>query len=219
MPMELKAFDFLMRQRSEEPDSRLLVVTITEEDLQTYKWPLSDAVMHQLLAKLLALQPNVIGLDNYRDIPVKEGHDALNTLLQKSERIIPVCKVSDSDSPGVPPPPGVPNDRLGFSDTVIDSDSVVRRRTFIPRTTQKLSLCRLFIPKLPTGTKLSGTIWHPTSTQLATAALFWQDYLQTPQTQRRWLPKYRLRRIPNPNQLPQSSIFRQASYLNRRPQR
>ena len=128
MPLELKAFDQLMRQRSAlTSDPRVLVVAFTEADLQTYKWPVSDAVMHALLEKLLALQPEAIGLDIYRDVPVKEGNQELLALLQKSDRVIPVCKVSDAKDDGVPPPPGVPVDGAGFSDTLVDPDGVVRR--------------------------------------------------------------------------------------------
>jgi CHASE2 domain-containing sensor protein len=126
---ELGVFDQSVRSRPAlKPDPRLLVVTITEADIQAQKqWPLSDAAMHQLLEKLEQYQPAVIGLDIYRDLPVEPGHVAFAAKMRTSDRIIPICKVSDSESPGVPPPQGVPVDRVGFSDVVVDPDGIIRR--------------------------------------------------------------------------------------------
>lgn len=74
-------------------------------------------------------EPAVIGLDNYRDLPVEPGHAALANQLQKSDRIITVCQLSDDQGQSVPPPPSVqdPESRVGFSDFVIDPDGIVRR--------------------------------------------------------------------------------------------
>jgi len=129
VPLELSAYDLSLRSRSPvAPDPRLLIVTITEADLQNQKqWPLSDAVVQRLLEKLEQYQPAAIGLDVYRDLPQEPGNQELIKYWQKRDRIIPVCKVSDSDSPGVPSPPNVPIDRVGFSDMVVDPDGIVRR--------------------------------------------------------------------------------------------
>ncbi|MEW6498577.1 MAG: CHASE2 domain-containing protein, partial [Cyanobacteriota bacterium] len=75
--LELQAFDHLMQTRpAEPPDSRLLVVTVTEEDIQAQKneprrGSLSDRSLLRLLEKLESYQPRVIGLDIYRDFPVE----------------------------------------------------------------------------------------------------------------------------------------------------
>jgi CHASE2 domain-containing sensor protein len=74
--MELQAFDHLMQRRpAEVPDSRLLVVTVTEADIQAQKneprrGSVSDRSLSQLLEKLESYQPRAIGLDIYRDFPV-----------------------------------------------------------------------------------------------------------------------------------------------------
>jgi CHASE2 domain-containing sensor protein len=49
--------------------------------------------------------------------------------LRQNDRPIATCKISDrdSDNPGVPPPPEVPTERLGFSDFIPDADGRVRR--------------------------------------------------------------------------------------------
>ncbi|MBD2335821.1 CHASE2 domain-containing protein [Calothrix sp. FACHB-156] len=131
---ELSAFDQLQRLRPEEkPDSRLLVVTITEQDVQLQapekpQGSLSDESLLKLLKKLETYQPQVIGLDIYRDRPVKPELPELAKRMHSSQ-LSAVCRVSDSHSehPGIKPPPEIPPERLGFSDLVIDSDNIVRR--------------------------------------------------------------------------------------------
>ncbi|HEY9828944.1 MAG TPA: CHASE2 domain-containing protein, partial [Stenomitos sp.] len=127
-PLELTAFDYMMQLRPALPlDDRLLIVEGTEADIQSYGFPLKDALLNQLMAKLEKHQPAVIGLDIYRDIAYPPGHVEFSTRLKNSDRIVPVCKLSDSDNPGTPPPPGVPIERVGFSDFSVDAKSVVRR--------------------------------------------------------------------------------------------
>ncbi|WP_081980793.1 CHASE2 domain-containing protein [Neosynechococcus sphagnicola] len=127
--VELVTFDAFVRLQPEEaPDPRLLVVTITEEDIQRQKkWPISDQALNQALGKLEQAQPLAIGLDLYRDLPVEPGHRELATRFQTSDVIVPVCKVRTKSVQGVAPPPGVPMEAVGFSDIVIDPDNVVRR--------------------------------------------------------------------------------------------
>ena len=133
--LELKAFDQLMQRRpAQVPDSRILVVTVTEADIQAQKQDLrpgtslSDRSLAQLLEKLESYKPKAIGLDIYRDFPVGAGYPDLGKRLKQSDRFISVCKVStETNDPGISPPPEVPVERLGFSDVVIDSDGVLRR--------------------------------------------------------------------------------------------
>ncbi len=128
-PLELGAFDELMQLRPAlPPDPRLLIVEVTETDIMSLKtYPITDAVMTQLLGKLDQSGPVAIGLDIYRDIPQPPGNAQLLNLLKKSDRIIPICKLSDADSPGNPPPPGLPDTRYGFADLTPDDNGIVRR--------------------------------------------------------------------------------------------
>ncbi|HAA28021.1 MAG TPA: hypothetical protein DCE56_10605, partial [Cyanobacteria bacterium UBA8553] len=127
-PLELSSYDRLVQLRPAlPPDPRLLVVKVTEADLQSYGFPLKDAVLNELLGKLEQYQPAAIGLDIYRDIPVEPGHAELSKTLQSSDRIIPVCKISDLENPGTPPPVGVPEARVGFADMGVDNNGIVRR--------------------------------------------------------------------------------------------
>jgi len=135
-PLELKAFDQLMRLRSHEgTDPRLLVVAITEEDFKIPEQKnrtgsLSDLALAQLLAKLEQYQPRAIGLDIYREDAVNPQQEDLAKYMQQSDRFIGVCKISDptaSENPSVAPPPEVPEARQGFSDVVLDPDGILRR--------------------------------------------------------------------------------------------
>ncbi|WP_293330802.1 EAL domain-containing protein [Microcoleus sp. CAWBG58] len=125
---ELGSFDSLVRlQPDAGPDPRLLIVGITEADIQALgRFPVSDGAIAQTLTKLQKYHPKVIGLDLYRDLPQPPGHEELLAKL-KAPNIVAIAKMSDAESPGVPAPPGIPRDRVGFNDFVLDADGVVRR--------------------------------------------------------------------------------------------
>ncbi|MFN6566027.1 CHASE2 domain-containing protein [Dendronalium sp. ChiSLP03b] len=133
--VEIQAFDQLMRSRpAQEPDPRLLVVSVTDEDIQAQgqeprRGSLSDKYLNLLLAKLEQYQPQAIGLDIYRDYPVSSNQPELVKRMQRSDRLIAICKRADPqyDPTGIAPPPEIPEARLGFSDFVEDNDSVLRR--------------------------------------------------------------------------------------------
>ncbi|NEP01007.1 MAG: CHASE2 domain-containing protein [Symploca sp. SIO2E9] len=136
-PWELQMYDQFMRSRLDQGrDSRLLVVEVTEEDF-TYqdqqgmerKWSLADAALEKLLAKLEADQARVIGLDIYRDFPVSPKYQNLVRRLQETENFFAVCRGNNptENNPGIAPPPEVPQERLGFTDVVVDADGVLRR--------------------------------------------------------------------------------------------
>ncbi|WGV25562.1 CHASE2 domain-containing protein [Halotia branconii] len=94
---ELQTFDQMLLLRTKEDlDPRLLVVEVTEKDIQSRQETtkgiksISDSTLAQLLNKLQKYQPRVIGLDIYRDFadplrlrpfPVK---DAARSLLPRS---------------------------------------------------------------------------------------------------------------------------------------
>jgi len=133
---ELQAFDQLVQLRPDEkPDPRLLLITVTEKDVQNQNpkerrgASLSDRSLARVLEKLKPYQPQVIGLDIYHDFPVDPNYPDLNTQLQKNDRFIGVCEVGGTDEhPGTRPPAGVPKSRISFSDFPIDPDQVIRRQ-------------------------------------------------------------------------------------------
>ena len=129
--MELRSYDQLMRSRPDQgPDDRLLVVGVTEQDIQTRKeYPIKDDTLAQLLAKLQQYQPRTIGVDILRDVPQgsPQGRIALEKILKQDESIIAGCKMSSVDQPGVPAALGVTEERVGFADLPIDAGGILRR--------------------------------------------------------------------------------------------
>ncbi len=135
---ELQAFDRLMELRPiEQPDSRFLIVTIDESDIQyqnqramPMQGALSDAALLRLIEKLKQYEARTIGIDIYRDFPVNPEYSKLKTYLSSHQSLFAPCKVpspQDGDPDGVAPPPEVPESRLGFSDVVADDSEIVRR--------------------------------------------------------------------------------------------
>ncbi len=144
---ELRSFDRLLRLRpEEEPDSRLLIVTVERKDIEyqdregmKMQGSLADRALAQLLEKLKPHNPAVIGLDIYRNPPIEDPDAAREAVRLRDEyfgdRFIDVCEVADGpreveNSPEVLPPPGIPLERVGFSDLAKDNDLVVRRQIF-----------------------------------------------------------------------------------------
>ena len=122
--LELTSFDYLVaaQPNTEAPDSRLLIVGISEADIQNLgHWPISDQVLADVLATLQLHQPKVIGIDIYRDIPQEPGHMALVNQLQASN-VIAIETIG-----AVPAPASIDESRVGFNDLVIDPDGIVRR--------------------------------------------------------------------------------------------
>jgi CHASE2 domain-containing sensor protein len=134
-PLELWGLDHLMRLRpAESPDSRFLIVTINEADIQAQdpeqrRGSISDEALNQLLTTLEQHQAQVIGLDIYRDFPVHANETELVQKLHQNDRLITICKSSNHhfDPTGTAPPPEVPPERVGFSDFLEDQDGILRR--------------------------------------------------------------------------------------------
>ncbi|MEA5570511.1 CHASE2 domain-containing protein [Calothrix sp. UHCC 0171] len=154
-PIELFAFDMLMRIRMpEKPDDRLLIVTVTPEDIQAQDaeprfGSLSDTTLSKVLQKLEQHQPVAIGLDIYRDYPSRKPE-----LIQQlqSQRLIGICKRPDAkdDPTGTLPPPEIKESRLGFSDFVQDDDGIIRRHLLFmtPNTTSRCTAAYAFNTQL-----------------------------------------------------------------------
>ena len=128
---ELQAFDQLMRQRpQEQPDDRILLVTITEDDVQSQPITergaasLSNHSLAKLVQKLQKYQAKVIGLDIYREIPIESKYQDLIAIMQNSDSFFAICF---HGKPGVPPPPEVPPRSQGFNNVFLDRDRVIRR--------------------------------------------------------------------------------------------
>ncbi|WP_139276726.1 CHASE2 domain-containing protein [Spirulina major] len=146
---ELLAYDWLVRSRPPLPqDQRIIIVEFDEIDIQKLDWPFSDATMAKLLATITAGQPRLIGLDVYRDQPVREGYEELSTLFKSTpnliaiEKIIPKIALSSTDSSQdgriIPKPPDLPAEQIGFNDLPADSsDNSIRRLMLYAKNTKE----------------------------------------------------------------------------------
>lgn len=127
---ELVAFDQFLRFRPPEPmDERIVIVGITEEDIQRAKtYPIPDRDIANLLKRLQTYQPIAIGLDIVRDIPVEPGHAELTSVFRSNKNAIGV-EIALPDRSGfiVAPPPALTPEQVGFADTVLDADGYQRR--------------------------------------------------------------------------------------------
>jgi CHASE2 domain-containing sensor protein len=153
---ELKVFDQMVWLRNgvvkEQPDNRILMVTIDDNDLEEQRrkgellkgTSISDKSLNILLEKLEQYKVAAIGLDIYRDFNSEDRK--LTERLQKTKNLITICKGSYSgiNSKGIAPPPEIlkqdSQERLGFSDFIIDEDGVIRRQLLFMKQ-QPNSLC------------------------------------------------------------------------------
>lgn len=125
--LELNLLDLFFRLRPlEAPDSRIAIVTIDETDLtQVGQWPIPDSILAQAIKKIKAQNPQAIGLDIYRDLPVEPGHTDLVKIFQSTPNLFGIEKVINNQVK----PSAVLSQRkqVGFADQVIDWDGKVRR--------------------------------------------------------------------------------------------
>lgn len=128
---ELAMFDRFVTLRPLEPkDERILIVGINEADLRKIgRWPVSDAVLAQAIAKIEQARPKAIGLDLFRDLPVEPGHAELQRVFQTTPNLIGVeKKVGDTYSAAVAPPPLLKQQgQVALADAVLDPDGKLRR--------------------------------------------------------------------------------------------
>ena len=130
-PLELTAYDWIVRMTtpSDNKDPRIVLITITEEDLQQLEqWPVSDENIAKALNMLTKAGARAIGLDLYRDQVVQPGREELNAVLAKHPEIVVVMKFPDEQGKGVPAPEILRGtDQVGFNDILVDPGGVVRR--------------------------------------------------------------------------------------------
>lgn len=126
--LELLAYDWMVNLHNEDQtDPRLLVVEITDKDIERYSsYPIKDKVIAKLLRKLQEHQPKVIGFDLYREVAYPPGTNALRQELQQ-DNVVVIQLIGNGEN-GVSAPPGVKPEQVGFNDIVADiGDDVLRR--------------------------------------------------------------------------------------------
>lgn len=124
---ELRLLDSFFKMRPQElPEARITLVTVDEPDLrQLEQWPISDAIMAQMLSNIRAQHPRVIALDIYRDFPVEPGSQPLLDVFTSTPNLIGVEQVGEN--PVAPPPALAERNQVSFSNLLLDADGKVRR--------------------------------------------------------------------------------------------
>lgn len=129
--LEWAALDQFFQWRPLEPiDPRIVIVAINERDIiKAGQWPISDAVLAQLLEKLKKQQPKAIGLDLFRDLSVPPGHEQLVKIFESTPNLIGIEKVvRDAQGDSVAPPPTLSKlGQVGAANVVFDQDGKLRR--------------------------------------------------------------------------------------------
>ncbi|MFB2970572.1 CHASE2 domain-containing protein [Aerosakkonema sp. BLCC-F183] len=135
-PSELAALDLRFRLRPQEPiDDRILLVSVEESDLAKLgQWPFSDATLAELIERIKQKRPKAIGLDLYRNLPVKPGYKELVKVFKSTPNLIGIQKaIGDKYISAIAPSPVLAElGQVSANDIVVDSDGVVRRAVLFP---------------------------------------------------------------------------------------
>jgi adenylate cyclase len=125
--LEFQTYDFLIRHQPKAPDTGpIVLVEMTEADIHSpsLDWPIYDTKLAELLGKLEADKPAVIGLDIWRDIPVPKsgvGITNFNRVLQTYSNIVAIFTLGGISEPQILKRN---SDRIAFNDNLIVDDSV-----------------------------------------------------------------------------------------------
>lgn len=127
--LEMSSFDLLTRSQTQPTlDQRLLVIEVTEADLEAYGWPLSDQVIADIIAEVQRHSPAVVGLDLYRNTPQDMPGQAALAQAFEAPNVIGIFNAGQQGNAiEVPAPATWPPDQVGFNDLAIDPDGVLRR--------------------------------------------------------------------------------------------
>jgi adenylate cyclase len=124
---EWSLWDHYFRWRSHEAkDPDVVVVTIDEQDSAIHsEWPISDALLAELLEKVRAQEPRAIGLNLFRNLPIGAGKEELQEVFRTTPNLIAAKKMVGTTV--APPEILEAKNQIGFSDLMVDRDGVVRR--------------------------------------------------------------------------------------------
>lgn len=134
--LELASFDRLIQLRPpEHVDDRIVLVGFSEADFQELgSSQITDAVVADVLTRIKAQQPQVIGLDLYRSLATPPGQEKLQQVFKTTPNLIGIEKVvGRADGKAVRGNPIlVQADRVAASDVIADVDGRVRRAFLFP---------------------------------------------------------------------------------------
>jgi adenylate cyclase len=129
--LEFQTYDFLIRHQTLAPNSEpIVIVELTEDDIQnpSLDWPLDDQKLAQLLLRIQAGQPSVIGLDIWRDLPVPKSGLHSNELAEVFLAHPNIIAIYTRDGIGAPPVLRDQPERIAFNDNLppdVEVDSTI----------------------------------------------------------------------------------------------
>jgi diguanylate cyclase (GGDEF)-like protein len=138
--LELSTFDRLIQLRPvERRDDRMVIVGFSEADFQEIgSSQITDAVVAEVLTRISAQKPQVIGLDLYRSLATPPGREQLQRIFKTTPNLIGIEKViGRAEGEAVRGNPIlVQAERIAASDVIADVDGRVRRAFLFPSTDQ-----------------------------------------------------------------------------------
>jgi CHASE2 domain-containing sensor protein len=144
-PLELKAYDLVMRSRSLEfPDKEVLVIKVIEKDepkrgKNEHNNTLSDERLEKLLKLILPLEPKIIGFDNYLNHKIDPKYKTIRQSLESGD-LVAVCESKDGGGEEFNPPEGAT--WFGFGDIIHDNDDKIVRRHLLSMGNVQSSYCK-----------------------------------------------------------------------------
>ena len=136
--IELGLRDRWVRLRGTKQNQDITIVAMNDQDIAKFpSYPVADRYLAQVLNNIAKYQPSAIGLDIYRDLPQEPGHKKLLQAYQDIGQLVGVEKIDEGDRVNPPPILGM-EDRVGFSDLILDSDKIIRRGTWMVEDNGKL---------------------------------------------------------------------------------
>ena len=132
--VELWSYDSLSRSQLNEPsDRRIVIVEISEADIQRFRWPFSDRLFAKLINQIAIAKPAAIGIDKYLDQPVMEGRDELVTAIKNAGNVINVTFIALVEGRrGVDPASDLEKiSHYGYVNLLTDKGAIVRRASVV----------------------------------------------------------------------------------------
>jgi len=130
---ELWVYDHFVQWRSNPTatDPRIMLVELTEKDIDEMDYPLRDSVMSEVLEKIEAGGAAVIGVDFYRDLPEpRDGSEIarLNKTLTENPNIICIFLYHSPEHPfAIPPPPILRGNEAQYTFNNFPDSRIIRR--------------------------------------------------------------------------------------------
>ncbi len=112
-----------LRPAASARDLPISLISIDEQDIARFGWPINDALLCNAIDRLLAGGAKAVTLDLYRDKGVGDQQQCLRNRFQRDPRLVSIFNAAE----GIGAIPLTPPQRQAFNDLVTDDDGVVRR--------------------------------------------------------------------------------------------